>query len=150
MFLENPLNVSAWTFPILEVLHISSFAITIGTVALVNFRLLGLGLREQSAGQLTKDTSTATLISLSVALFSGLLLYSTDPDKFYLNVSFLFKITCLVLAILFHYTVYRKVVLAGSSAALGRLVAVISIALWGGVVFGGIFIEFVKPGLGFD
>jgi len=150
MFLENPLNVSAWTFPILEVLHISSFAITIGTVALVNFRLLGLGLREQSAGQLTKDTSTTTLISLSVALFSGLLLYSTDPDKFYLNVSFLFKITCLVLAILFHYTVYRKVVLAGSSAALGRLVAVISIALWGGVVFGGIFIEFVKPGLGFD
>jgi len=27
---------------------------------------------------------------------------------------------------------------------------VVSIALWLGVVFGGIFIEFVKPGLGFD
>jgi len=150
MLIENPLNTSEWTFPILEVLHISSFAIAIGTVALVNFRLLGLGLREQSAGELTKDTSTATLISLSVALVSVQMMYSTDPDKFYLNVSFLFKITCLVLAILFHYTIYRKVVLAGSSAALGRLVAVVSIALWVGVVFGGIFIEFVKPGLGFD
>jgi len=150
MFIENPLNASEWTFPILEVLHISSFAIAIGTVALVDFRLLGLGLRAQTAGQLTKDTRAATLISLSVALFSGLLLYSTDPDKFYLNVSFLFKITCLLLAILFHYTIHRKVVLAGVSPTLGRLVAVVSIALWVSVVFGGIFIEFVKPDLGFD
>ena len=150
MFIENPLNVSEWTFPILEVLHISSFATAIGTVALVNFRLLGLGLREQTAGQLTKDTSTATLISLFVALFTGLLMYSTDPDKFYLNVSFLFKITCLLLAILFHYTVYRRVVLADSSPAVRGLVAVVSLALWVGVVFGGIFIEFVKPGLDFD
>lgn len=150
MFIENPLNASEWTFPILEVLHISSFAIAIGTVALVDFRLLGLGLRAQTAGQLMKDTRAATLISLSVALFSGLLLYSTDPDKFYLNVSFLFKITCLLLAILFHYTIHRRVALAGSSPTLGRLVAVVSILLWVGVVFGGIFIEFVKPGLGFD
>ena len=150
MFIENPLNASEWTFPILEVLHISSFAIAIGTVALVDFRLLGLGLRPQTAGQLTKDTRAATLISLSVALFSGLLLYSTDPDKFYLNISFLFKITCLLLAISFHYTIHRRVALADSSPMLGRLVAVVSIALWVGVVFGGIFIEFVKPGLGFD
>jgi hypothetical protein len=150
MFIENPLNASEWTFPILEVLHISSFAIAIGTVALVDFRLHGLCLRAQTAGQLTKDTRAATLISLSVALFSGLLLYSTDPDKFYLNISFLFKITCLLLAISFHYTIHRRVALADSSPMLGRLVAVVSIALWVGVVFGGIFIEFVKPGLGFD
>ena len=150
MFIENPLNASEWTFPILEVLHISSFAIAIGTVALVDFRLLGLGLRARTAGQLTTDTRAATLISLSVALFSGLLLYSTDPDKFYLNISFLFKITCLLLAISFHYTIHRRVALADSSPMLGRLVAVVSIALWLGVVFGGIFIEFVKPGLGFD
>ncbi|MDP9113485.1 MAG: hypothetical protein M3O20_07360 [Acidobacteriota bacterium] len=150
MFIENPLNTSPWTFPILEVLHISSFATAIGTVALVDFRLLGLGLRAQTAGQLTKDTRGATLIALSLALFSGLLLYATDPDKFYLNVSFLFKITCLLLAIVFHYTIHRKVVLGNPSPGLGKLVAMVSIALWVGVVFGGIFIEFVKPGLSFE
>ena len=63
---------------------------------------------------------------------------------------FLFKITCLLLAILFHYTIHRKVVMANSSAALRILVAVMSLSLWVAVVFGGIFIEFVKPGLGFD
>ena len=150
MIIENPLNTSAWTFPILEVFHIVGFAVAIGTVALVDFRLLGFGLRQQTPGQLTKDLSAATLISLSVALFSGLLLYSTDPDKFYLNVSFLFKIVCLLLAILFHYTIHRKVALSDSSPGAGKLVALVSIVLWVSVVFGGIFIEFVKEGLSFN
>jgi hypothetical protein len=150
MFAENPLNVSAWTFPILEIFHIVGFAIAIGTVALVDFRLLGLGLRQQSPGQLTKDLSLATLLSLSVALLSGMLMYSTDPDKFYLNVSFLFKIACLLLAIAFHYTIHRKVALSNSSSPASKLVALVSLALWVSVVFGGIFIEFVKEGLEFN
>jgi hypothetical protein len=150
MFAENPLNASEWTFPILEIFHIVGFAIAIGTVALVDFRLLGLGLRQQTPGQLTKDLSLATLLSLSTALLSGMLMYSTDPDKFYLNVSFLFKIACLLLAITFHYTIHRKVALSGSSSAASKLVALVSLALWVAVVFGGIFIEFVKEGLEFN
>src|ERR1700684_227437 len=100
---ENPLNVSPWTSPFLEVTHIVSFAIAIGTVAIVDFRLLGLAMLRQTPGKLTMDTRLWTTASLSMAVFSGLLMYSTDPDKFYLNVSFLFKIACLVLAIVFHY-----------------------------------------------
>jgi hypothetical protein len=151
---ENPLNVSPWTFPILEVTHIVSFAVAIGTVALVDFRLLGLAMLRQTPGKLTRDTRLWTLFSLSTAVFSGLLMYSTDPDKFYLNVSFLFKIVCLVLAILFHYTVHRRVALeASAGAGTGRqakLAACVSLALWVAVVFGGIFIEFVKEGLSFS
>jgi hypothetical protein len=33
----------------------------------------------------------------SVAVFSGLLLFSTDLDMYYLNWSFLIELTCLVL-----------------------------------------------------
>ena len=147
---ENPLNVSPWTFPILEVTHIVSFAIAIGTVALVDFRLLGLAMPRQTPERLTKATSLWTVVSLSIAVFSGLLMYSTDPDKFYLNVSFLFKIACLAAAIVFHYTVHRKVALSEAPGAMGKLAACVSIALWVAVVFGGIFIEFVKEGLSFS
>ena len=150
MFVENPLNVSAWTFPILEIFHITGFAVAIGTVALVDFRLLGFGIRLQTPGQLTRDLSLATLVSLMTAVVSGLLLYSTDPDKFYLNISFLFKMACLLLAILFHYTIHRKVALSDSAPGAGKVVALVSIALWVSVVFGGIFIEFVAPGLNFS
>ena len=146
---ENPLNVSPWTFPILEVTHIVSFAIAIGTVAIVDFRLLGLAMLRQAPGKLTQDTRLWTLLSLSTAVFSGLLMYTTDPDKFYLNVSFLFKIACLALAILFHYTIHRRIALSDARGASRRIAACVSLALWVAVVFGGIFIEFVKEGLSF-
>ena len=147
---ENPLNVSPWTFPILEVTHIVSFAIAIGTVAIVDLRLLGLAMLRQTAGRLTRDTGLWTIFSLSTAIFSGLLMYMTDPDKFYLNVSFLFKIACLVLAIVFHYTVHRRIALSEAPGGWGKLAACVSLVLWVAVVFGGIFIEFVKEGLSFS
>jgi hypothetical protein len=147
---ENPLNVSPWTFPILEVTHIVSFAVAIGTVALVDFRLLGLAMLRQTPAGLTKDTNLWTLLSLATAIFSGLLMYSTDPDKFYLNVAFLFKVACLVLAIAFHYTIHRRAALSNATGGQAKLAACVSIALWVSVVFGGIFIEFVKEGLSFS
>ena len=142
MLIQNPLNSSEWTFPILECFHIAGFAVAIGTVAIVDFRLLGLGMRRQTAGQLTKDTGLLTIVSLIVAVFSGLLIFSTDPDKYYLNLAFLFKIACLLLAIGFHYTIHRRVVFSGASLGASMLVACVSLLLWVSVVFGGIFIAF--------
>jgi len=142
MLIQNPLNSSEWSFPILECFHIAGFAVAIGTVAIVDFRLLGLGMRRQTPGQLTKDTALLTIISLIVAVFSGLLIFSTDPDKYYLNLAFLFKIACLLLAIGFHYTIHRKVVFSGASLGASMLVACVSLVLWVSVIFGGIFIAF--------
>ena len=142
MLIQNPLNSSEWSFPILECFHIAGFAVAIGTVALVDFRLLGLALRRQTPGQLTRDTSMLTLISLIIAVFSGLLIFSTDPDKYYLNLAFLFKIACLLLAIAFHYTIHRKVVFSGASLGARMLVSCVSLVLWISVIFGGIFIAF--------
>lgn len=150
MFVENPLNVSAWIFPILEIFHIAGFAVAIGTVALVDFRLLGVGMRQQTPGQLAAGLHLVTLTGLLTAIVSGMLLYATDPDKFYLNGSFLLKMACLLLAILFHYTIHRKVAVSGTAAGAGKLVALVSLALWIAVVFGGIFIEFVTTGLTFS
>jgi hypothetical protein len=144
MLIENPLNASEWSFPILECFHIAGFAVAIGTVAIVDFRLLGLTLRRQTPGQLARDTGLLTIISLTIAVFSGLLLFSTDPDKYYLNRSFLFKVVCLLLAVVFHYTIHRRVVFSGAPPGVGKLVACLSLALWVSVVFGGIFIAFVS------
>jgi hypothetical protein len=77
---------------------------------------------------------------LIVAVFSGLLIFSTDPDKYYLNWIFDAKMVCLALAIVFNYTIHRKALLPGTSPAARRGVAVASLALWLSVVFGGIYI----------
>jgi hypothetical protein len=144
---ENPLNSSALAFPILECIHIVGFALSIGTIAIVDFRLLDLGMRRQTPAQLQKDTGLWTLIGLAIMVLSGMMLYSSDPDMYYLNWAFLLKMTFLVLAIVFHYTVHRKAVVAGASPGRAKLVACISLALWICVVFGGIFIGFLNPTL---
>jgi hypothetical protein len=66
---------------------------------------------------------------------------------YYLNWAFLLKMLFLVLAIIFNYTFHRKVVLSGASPGTTKVVAWISLLLWMGVVFGGIFIGFLNPTL---
>jgi len=139
MLIENPLNDSSLAFPILECFHIAGFVCGVGTIALVNLRLLGVGLTQKSAAQLWRDTMPWTLGGLSLVIFSGLLLFSTDPDMYYLNYAFLLKIAFLLLAIGFYYTAVHRAVAAGK----GRVVACVSLALWALVFFGGIFIGFV-------
>src|SRR6185312_6970662 len=98
---------NALVFPVLECFHILGFAVTIGTIALVDFRLLGVGLR-QNASELAKSLAPWTLFALTSVLISGPLLFSSDPDMYYLNISFQIKMVLLLLAIVFHYTIRRK------------------------------------------
>ena len=139
---ENPLNESALAFPILECFHIVGFAMTLGTIALVDFRLLGFGLR-QNAGDLAKAVAPWTLFGLIMVLVSGPLLFSSDPDMYYLNFSFQIKMVLLVLAIVFHYTIRRKLLRGELSPELSKPVACISLLLWTSIIFAGIFIAFV-------
>jgi hypothetical protein len=144
---ENPLNEYALAFPILECIHIVGFAFSVGTIAVIDFRLLGIGLRHQTPAQLLKYTWLYTLVGIAVMLMSGMLLYSSDPDMYYLNWAFLIKMVCLMLAIIFNYTIHRKVARLESPPPSGKLVACVSLFLWGSVIFGGIFIAFINQGL---
>ena len=144
---QNPLNSSALAFPILESIHIVGFALSIGTVAIVDFRLLDIGMRHQTPAQLNKDLSVWTIVGLSIMVLTGMMLYSSDPDMYYLNWAFLLKMLFLVLAIVFNYTVHRNVVLSGASPGKTKMVAYVSLALWILVIFGGIFIGFLNPTL---
>jgi hypothetical protein len=140
---ENPLNESPYTFPILECFHILGFAVTVGTIALLDFRLLGFGLRRQNAAELGKALAPWTLFGLVLVLLSGPMLFSSDPDMYYLNLSFQIKMVLLLLAIVFHYTIHRKALRGELSPSMDKPVACISMALWTGIIFAGIFIAFI-------
>ena len=140
----NPLNNNEWSFPLLEIIHIAGFALSIGTIAVVDLRLLGLGLMRKSPQQIWKDTFPWTLIGLIIMLTTGPAIFSSDPVMYLRNASFKFKMVALLIAIVFNYTVQRKVALSdGQSAGAAMLTGVVSLALWISVVFGGLFIAFV-------
>jgi hypothetical protein len=145
MLIENPLNSSPLVFPVLECIHILGFSFAVGTIALVDLRLLGLGMLRETPAELGKDTFFWTLGGLIVMLFSGLMLFSSDPDNYYLNYAFDLKMVFFVSAIIFNYTIHRKALM--SDAPRGKWVACISLILWSGVLFGGIFIGFLNSTL---
>ena len=147
MFIENPLNTSPNAFAVLECFHIAGFTLSIGMIALVDFSLLGVLPLKQSPAQIARAFEWWALGGLLVAVFSGFLIFSTDPDRYYLNRAFLLKMAALVLAIIFNYTLHRQALSGKLSPASTRLFACLSLLLWVGVVFGGIFIAVVPAGL---
>jgi len=142
MLIENPLSTSPSAYPVLECFHIAGFALAIGMTALVDFRLLGFDLLGLSSAHIARAFQWWTLGGLMTAVFSGFLIFSTDPDMYYLNWSFRLKMAVLVIAIAFNYTIHRQ------PSRFPRLIAGISLLLWTGVIFGGIFIAVAPAGLG--
>lgn len=140
----NSILGNEWLFPAAQCVHIASFALSIGTIALVDCSLLGLGLPRKMAAPLLRSTGMWTLTGLVLIVFSGLMLFASDPDQYYLNSAFQLKIVCLIAAIVFNYTIHRKVAGSENSSAMaGRFVGAISLTLWVSVIFGGMFIGFV-------
>ena len=139
----NPLNSNEWAFPLTECFHITSFALSIGTIMLVDLRLLGLGMRHQTARQLVKDTGLWTLAGLIIVITSGLLIFSSDPIHYFYNQAFRYKVTALTLAIIYNYTIHRKVAMSNSSPGVGLITGGISVLIWVSIVFSGLWIAFI-------
>ena len=141
--IANAMNGPEWAFPVVQSCHFLGFALLIGTTAIVDLRLLGVGMRRQSAAELANDFAPWTRAGLAVMLTTGFLMFSADAVRYHRNPSFQFKMTCLLAAIAFHFTVHRKVTTSQVSPLAGKLVAVLSLALWTAVIGGGRMIAFV-------
>ena len=138
----NPLNASPLAFPILECFHLLGFSLFVGTTAVVDFRLLGLGMRRQTAAELARSLSPWASSGLVVVLLSGPLLFSSDPEMYDLSRPFQVKMVCLLLALVFHYTVHRRATSPSNKVTGGKAIACVSLALWTSVIAGGIFMGF--------
>ena len=138
----NPLNNNEWAFPLTECFHIAAMALSVGMIVLVDLRLLGVGLRGQTAAQLVAETELWTLAGLAVVIASGLMIFSSDPVAYLHSGPFLFKMAALLVAIVYNYTIHRMVACGNASPLAGKLVGGFSLALWCSLVFAGIFIAF--------
>lgn len=138
----NPLNNNEWAFPLAECFHIAAFAMSIGTIAIIDLRLLGLGMVHQKPSQLLKDTSLWTLAGLIVTITAGMIIFTTDPLRYYYSDAFRFKNICLVVAIIYNYTIHNNIAKSDNTGPVGKLVALGSVLLWVAIVFAGLFYAF--------
>lgn len=136
---------SQWLFPVIESVHLLALVLIAGAVLVVDMRLFGLGLRRQPVAELAQDAQRWLIGGLIVMVTTGILLFLAEAIKCYYSPAFAVKMTSLLLAIIFTFTVRRKVALAAEgrvSALWSRVVAVVSVALWSGVGIGGRWIGF--------
>jgi hypothetical protein len=136
---------SSWLFPFIEAFHLLGLAVIGGAVLVVDLRLFGLGLRRQPVAQLARDAQPWLIVSLMVMIATGTLMFTSEAIKCYYHPAFWVKMTSLFLAIVFTFTVRRKVVMADETRVgplWCKLVALISVALWSGVGIGGRWIGF--------
>jgi hypothetical protein len=139
MLIINPLQESSYAFPVLEGVHLIGIVCGVGTAALLNFRLLGVEVTKSSPATLWNETALITISGLSVATFSGLLLFSVDPELYFHNQAFRFKMGTLLAAVLFYYTLVRR---AAARDRKASAIAAISLTLYALVPLGGILIGY--------
>jgi len=136
---------SLWLFPVVEACHLMGLAVIGGAILVVDFRLLGLTLRTHSVARLARDMQPWVVGSLVVMILSGIPLFLSEAIKCYYSFAFWTKMTALVGASLFTFTLRRVVVGAPDGRfpqAWNRAVALTSIGLWSTVGWGGRWIGF--------
>ena len=144
-WVSKAINDSNWLFPAIEAVHIVALALLFGAALALYLRVLGVMLRGIPTPRLARELAPWTLCSLILILVSGALLFIAEAVKSFYSTPFKIKIELLVLAIVFHYTVGRKIVQMDEgrvSPAFSKAAAVVGIALWLSVGFAGRAIGF--------
>jgi len=136
---------SEYAFPMIEFVHLAALAVIGGAVLIVDMRLLGYGLKKTSVAQLARDAQPWVTGSLIVMLVTGVCLYASEATKCYASAAFWIKMVSLLLAMIFTYTIKRRVAAGDEktfSRAANKAVGFVSLLLWFGVAWGGRWIGF--------
>jgi hypothetical protein len=72
---------ATWVFAVTETIHIMVLAVLLGTIFVVDLRLLGLGLKRRSAAQLAKDLMPWTLTSMVLMVLTGIPLFMSEAVR---------------------------------------------------------------------
>lgn len=136
-------------FPWLECTHVVAIATVLGTIAIVDLRLLGYRAHRKSADRLIVELLPYTWGAFVVAVLSGLLLFSSNAVGYAHDMRFQFKMALIVLAginmAVFHATAYKRInewdeVIPTPGAA--QTAGALSLGLWVGVAFLGRWVGF--------
>jgi hypothetical protein len=139
---------STWLFPIVETVHVLALTVVVGSVAMMDLRLLGVGNKDRAVSDVISSSLPWAWSAFAVAFIAGSMLFSSKAVTYYSNVPFRIKIACLALAALnmlvFHLFTARGMASwdHGRPPLAARLAAGFSLALWIVIVATGRWIGF--------
>ena len=125
-----------WLYPIVEIVHISGFVILVGSIVVLDLRLLGLS-RALRVSILTRHVVPWTVLAFALIVPTGVMMFMAHASDFLTNRAFQLKLLLIMLAgvnaAAFHVGIYRSVARWDEHAtppAAARLHALASLLLW--------------------
>jgi hypothetical protein len=137
-------------FPWLESIHVLAITLVVGTIMIIDLRLIGIASLDRAVSRLTRDVLPCTWAAFAVAAISGGLLFSSKAATYGHNVYFQAKLAFLLLAginmVIFHLYSSRGIDRWGAAAAAtplpARIAGAVSLLVWIGVVTFGRWVGF--------
>ncbi|HKB63354.1 MAG TPA: DUF6644 family protein [Burkholderiales bacterium] len=147
--LSQTIQGTGWIVPTVQTVHILSVAAVLSSVLMIDLRLMGVLGRDQPLARVSERFRPVIWWTLPVLLATGAVMIIGEPARSLANPVFQLKMVLLVAAIV--VTLSYQVPLGanpafweGSSGRRGaaQLIAVLSLALWAGIVFAGRWIAY--------
>jgi hypothetical protein len=136
-------------FPWIESFHVLAVTIVVGSIAVVDLRLLGFASLDRTVTKLTGQVLPCTWIAFAVAAVTGVTLFTSNAVNYAHNFYFQWKMVLLILAgcnmVVFHFLGSRGIERWGSIARPplpAKAAGAISLILWVGVIGFGRWIGF--------
>lgn len=140
--------VESW-FPFVESLHVIAIALVVGTIFIVDARLLGITVAQLPFTYVSHRLLPWTWVAFVGAVVTGVLMFIANAVAYFENTEFRVKMLLLVLAglnmLYFQLVTYRSVASwnSGRPPHAARFAGVMSILLWSSVIGFGRWIGFV-------
>jgi hypothetical protein len=138
---------TAWAWPIAESLHFMGLALLLGTIGIVDMRLLGLAraLPLQALHPLTRWG----IAGFAINALTGFAFFVSAPDQYLYNPVFQLKVGCMLLAaanlVAFYRIAWPRVQDGSQTPLAARICGGISLGCWIGVICFGRLITFYRP-----
>ena len=137
-------------FPWLESIHVLAIVLVVGSIAMVDLRLLGWASLDRPVSVMTAEVLPITWIAFVVALLTGVLMFCAKAMVYGHNTYFLLKMGFLLLAaanmLYFHKFTQRDIAQWGApeqaTPQAARVAGGLSLLLWVGIVIFGRWIGF--------
>jgi hypothetical protein len=136
-------------FPWIECVHVLALTLVVGSIAVVDLRLLGLASRDRSVAQTTAGALPVTWAAFGVAVLTGGLLFSSNATTYAHNFYFQAKLALIGVAginmLAYHLLVARRAHewhTAALTPLRARVIGGLSLALWIAIVAFGRWIGF--------
>jgi Ca2+/Na+ antiporter len=143
------LREDANLFPWVEAVHVLALSVVVGSVAIIELRLIGLAGLARPVSRVLGDLLPCAWYAFGVAVLSGFALFASNAITYAHNAYFLSKLVLLtgvgLNALFFHVAVERSIQRWDTAARTplpARLSGLISLAGWLGVVACGRWIGF--------